>query len=120
MVMVEYPAHTTARALGNFACSLGRAHAYVLAGDGCTFSNIAGGVQRVQRNQIARTFPHTLGRCSSAFGSPFANVSGTAADVAARASLLRLSSRLGCFGGLRRGLGISVLGTGVLAAEGKG
>jgi hypothetical protein len=119
MVMVEYPANPPACAFGNLACSLGSANADVLARDGCTFSNIAGRVERVQRNQIARTFPHTLGRCSSALGSPFANVSGAAAHVTAGAALLGLGRRLGCFGG-RRGLGLSVLARGILAAESKG
>jgi hypothetical protein len=118
MVMVEYPANTPTCAFGNFACSLGGTNADVLAGDGCTLSDIAGGVEGVEGNEIARTFPDTLGRCSGAFGGPFANVSGAAANVTAGAALLGLGGRLGCFSGLRWLGGLSVLGRGVLA-EGK-
>jgi hypothetical protein len=118
--MVEYPADTPACSFGNFAGSLGSANAYVLTGDSCTFSNIAGGVERVQRNQIARTFPDTLGRRTSALGSPFANVSSTAAYVTAGAALLGLGLRLRYFGGLLRRLGLSALAQGVRAAESKG
>jgi hypothetical protein len=113
MVMVEDLAHTAACAFGDFAGSLDGAHADVLARDGCAFSNIAGGVERVKRNQIARTFADTFGRGSSAFGCALANVSGTAANVTAGAALLRLGLRLGCWSGLR------VLAKGVGAAEGK-
>jgi hypothetical protein len=119
MVMVEYFANSAAGALGNFAGSLHRTGADVLAGDGRTLSDIAGRVDRVERNQIARTFPNTLGRCASAFGSPSANVSGTAANVTAGAALLGLGLRLRCGSGLR-GLGQSVLARGILSAEGKG
>ena len=119
MTMVEYPANTPTCAFGNFACSLGGTNADVLAGDGCTLSNIADGVDGVESNEIARTFPNTRRRCSSAFGGPFADVSGTAANVTAGAALLGLGRRLGCFSGLR-GLGLSVLARGVLATDGKG
>lgn len=117
--MVEYPANTPTCALGDFACPLGGTNADVLARDDCTLSDIACRVEGVQSNQIARTFSDTLGRCSSPFGGPFANVSGTAANVTARAALLGLGTRFGCFGGLRW-LGLSVLAKGFLAAEGKG
>jgi hypothetical protein len=117
-MMMEYPANTPARPLGNFACSLGSANANVFAGNRRTLSYIAGGIERVQRNQIASTFPNALGRCSSAFGRSFANVSCAAANVAAGAALLRLGSRLGCLSSLR-GLGLSALPSRVLPAERK-
>jgi len=119
MVVVEYLANTTACAFGDLACSLDGAHADVLARDRSTLADIPGGVHRVERHQIARTFPDPLGRCSSAFGRPFANVSGTAADVTAGAAFLGLSMRVRRLRGLR-GLRLRVLAKGVLAAQGKG
>lgn len=113
VMVMEYPANATACALGNFAGSLDGAHPDVLAGDGCTFSDIAGGVEGVERNQIACTFADTLGGCSGSFGGAFANVRGAAANVPARAALLGL----GCCSGLG---GLGVLGRSVAAAEGKG
>lgn len=124
MAMVEYFANPPTCSLGDFACSLGGADTDVLAGDGCTLSDIAGGVDGVEGDEIARTFPDTLGRCSGAFGGTFANVSGAAADVAAGAALLGLGGWLGCFsglGGLRLGgLRLSILAGGALTAEDEG
>jgi hypothetical protein len=119
MAMVEYLANTPACSLGNFACSLGGADTDVLAGDDCSFSDIAGGVNGVEGDEIARTFPDTLGRCSGALGGAFANVSGAAADVAAGAALLGLGGWLGCFSGLG-GLRLGVLAGGALDADGEG
>jgi len=116
VAMVEYFANAPACSLGDFACSLGCAGTDVLAGDDCTLADIAGGVDGVEGDEIARTFPDTLGRCSGALGGTFADVSGTAADVAARAALLGLGGWLGCFGGLRLG----ILAGGVLDAEDEG
>ena len=48
MVMVKELANSPPRALGNFACSLGRAHAYILARNYRAFSHIPGCVDRVQ------------------------------------------------------------------------
>jgi hypothetical protein len=114
--MVEYLANTPACSLGDFACSLGGADTDVLAGDDCTLSDIAGGVNGVEGDEIARTFPDTLGRCSGALGGAFANVSGAAADGAA---LLGLGGWLGCFSGLG-GLRLGVLAGGALDADGEG
>jgi hypothetical protein len=113
MVMVEDPADTAACAFGDFAGSLHRAHADILARNGRTLSDIAGSVERVQRHQVARTFSDAFGRGPGAFGGPFANVSGAAANVTAGAALLRLGLRFGCWSRLR------VLAKGVRAAEGK-
>jgi hypothetical protein len=99
MAMVEYLANPPARALGNLSCSLGCADTDVLAGDDRTLSDIAGGVDGVEGDEIARTFPDALGCCSGSLGGAFANVSGTAADVAAWAALLGLGGWLGCFSG---------------------
>jgi hypothetical protein len=82
MVMVEYFANTPTCALGDFACALGGTDADILAGDSCTLANIASGVERVKCDQVARTFPNTLGRRPSALGGSFADVSGAATDVA--------------------------------------
>jgi hypothetical protein len=120
MAMVEYLANAPTCALGYFACSLGGTDANVFAGDDCTLSDIASGVDGVEGDEIASTFPNTLSRCSGTLGGPFADVSGTAADVAAGTALLGLGGRLGCFGRLRRGLGLGVLAGGVLDADGEG
>jgi len=90
MVMVEYSAYAATGALDDFACTLGSANADVLAGDGSAFANIAGSVEWMQRDKVARTFPDALGRCSSALGGAFADVSGTLADVAAGAAAMGL------------------------------
>jgi hypothetical protein len=121
MVMVEYFADASACAFGDFACALGGAHADVLASDGSAFAHIAGGLDRVKCDKIARAFPNTLGRRSSALGGSFADVPSASADVATRATLVRLlpGGRLHRAGRLRRGLGLAALGAGVLAAQDK-
>ena len=116
MAMVEYLANAPTCALGYFACSLGGTDANVFAGDDCTLSDIASGVDGVEGDEIARTFPNTLGCCSGTLGGSFADVSGSATDVAAGAALLGL----GCFCRLRRGLVLGVLAGGVLDADGEG
>jgi hypothetical protein len=128
-MMVEYLADSPTCARGDFACALGSAHADVLAGDGSAFGDIASRVKWVECDKVARTFPNTLGRRSSALGGSFADVSCAPADVAPRASLmasfmaslmgLLLGGRLRCVGRLRRGLGLAVLTVGVLAADRK-
>jgi hypothetical protein len=60
MVMMEYPANTTASAFGDFACTLGSTDANVLSGDGTALADIASGVERVKRDKVARTFPNAL------------------------------------------------------------
>jgi hypothetical protein len=116
MAMVEYLANPPTCSLGDHSCPFGGTDADVLASDDCTFSNIARGVERVEGDEIACTFPDSLGCCSSALGGPFASVAYAAANVPAGSALLGLGGWLGCFGGLR---GLSVLARGVLAAEGE-
>jgi hypothetical protein len=118
MAMVKYLANTPTCAFGDFACSLGGTNADILAGYGRTLSNIAGSGEGVEGDEIARAFPDSFGSGTGTLGGPFADVSCTAANVAARAALLGL--RLGCVGRLRSGLGLAVLAGGVLAAEGEG
>jgi hypothetical protein len=120
MAMVKYLANTPTCTFGDLACSLGGANADVLASNGRTLSDIAGGVEGVEGDEIARTFPDSLGCCTGALGGSFADVSCAAANVAAGAALLRLGGRLGCVGRLRRGLGLAALAAGVLAADGEG
>jgi hypothetical protein len=120
MAMVKYLANTPTCTFGDFSCSLGGANADVLASNGRTLSDIAGGVEGVEGDEIARTFPDSLGCGTGALGGSFADVSCAAADIAAGAALLRLGGRLGCVGRLRRGLGLAVLAGGVLAADGEG
>jgi hypothetical protein len=90
MVMVEKFANSPPRAFRDFACTLRGADADILAGYGCAFADIAGRVERVQRDEVARTLPTTLGRRSSALGGSIANVSGAPADISARAGWMGL------------------------------
>ena len=115
MVMVEYFANSPTCALGDFACALGGADADVLAGNGSAFADIASGVEWVKCDKVARTFPNTLGRRSSALGGSFADVSGASTDVATGAALTGLL--LGCR--LRRWLGLTVLSASALDGDGK-
>jgi hypothetical protein len=120
-MMVEYLADSPTCARGDFACALGSAHADVLAGDGCTLTDIASGVERVKCDKISRTFSHALARSSSAFGGSFADISGAPADVATGAALMGLlhGGRLRRVRMLRRGLGLAALTEGDLGADGK-
>jgi hypothetical protein len=59
MVMVEYFANSPTCALGDFACALGGADTDVLASDGSAFGDIASGVEWVECDKVARTFPDT-------------------------------------------------------------
>jgi hypothetical protein len=121
VVMVEYFPNTATCALGDFACTLRGADTDVLAGGRSAFADITGGFGRVKCDKVARSFPNTLGCRSSAPGGSFADVPGALTHVAAGAALMRLlrSGRLRGACGLRRGLGLAALTTGVLAADGK-
>jgi hypothetical protein len=121
MVMVEDSANSPTCALDDFACALGGANAHILAGDSSAFDDIASGVERVKCDKVASTFPHTLGRRSSALCSSFPDVSGAPTDVATGAAMmgLPLGGRLRCIGMLRQGLGLAGLSGSVLAADGK-
>ena len=126
MVMVEQFANSPPCSLGDFACALHSANADVLAGHGCPLADIAGGIERVKRDQVACTLPNTLGRRSSALGCSFTDVSSTPADVATGAGWMGLPlarslriGRLRCAGRLRRGLGLAVLARGVQAPDSK-
>ena len=121
MVMVENLANSTTCAFGDLARALGRADADVLAGDGCTFADIASRVDGVKGDKVARTFPNALSRRSSALGGSFADVSGALADLATWAALmgLLLRGRLRCVSRLRRRWGRAALTAGVQAADGK-
>ena len=121
LVVVEYFANSPTCAFGDFACALCGADADVLAGNGSAFPDIASGVEGVKRDKVARTFPNTLGRRSSAFGGSFTDVSGASTDVATWATLMGLlhGGRLRCAGMLRRGLDLAILPASVLAADGK-
>jgi hypothetical protein len=120
MAMVEYFANSPTCALGDFACAFGGADADVLASRGSAFADIARGVEWVKCDKVARTFPNTLGRRSSALGGSFADVSGASADVATGAALMGLlGGRLRFVGMLRRRLGLAVLPASVLAADSK-
>jgi hypothetical protein len=146
MVMVEYPANTPARALGDFPCALGGAYADVLPSHSSTLAHIASGVERVKGHQVTRTLPYPLGGRSGALGGSFADVPRTMTDITPRAGLpllrgggrrlgrRRLGGRLlgrgllsgwllrrrwRCVGRLLRGLGLAILTGGFLAAEDK-
>jgi hypothetical protein len=121
MAMMEYFANTPACALGDFARALDGADAHVLAGDCGTLADIAGSVDWVKGDKVARSFPDTLGGRSGALCGSFANVPGAPADVASGAALLELplGGRLRFVSRLRRGLGLAVLSSGVLDANGE-
>jgi hypothetical protein len=120
MVMVKYLANPPARAFGDLAGSLNGAHADVLTGNGRALPDIASGVDGVEGDQIARAFPDSLGGGAGTLGSPLADVSRAAANLAAGAALLglRMGGMLVCAGRLRRGLGLAVLAGGLMAADG--
>jgi hypothetical protein len=88
--MMEDFADATARTLGDLACTLGCADADVLAGYGCAFADVAGGVDGVEGDEIAGPFADALGCGSGTSCGALADVAGSAADVAARATGLRL------------------------------
>jgi hypothetical protein len=115
MAMVEYFANTPTCSLGDLSSSLGGTVADVLAGDDCTFSNIASSVKGVEGDEIARTFSDALGCGSSALGSSFACVAYAAAYVASGAALLGLGRWLGCCG-----LRLGILPKDTLATYGEG
>jgi hypothetical protein len=119
MMMVEQFANSPPCTLGDSARSLDGANAYILAGHSCTLADIAGGVEGVKRDKVARTLSNSLRRRSSALGCSFADVSGAPANVAAGAGLmgLPLCGRLRCAGRLRWGLCLVVLTNGELAGE---
>jgi hypothetical protein len=97
VVMVKEFANTPPGALGDFACSLGGTHAHILARNHRAFSYIAGGVDRVQGDQIARAFSYSLGCCANALGCPFAHIARTAANLAPGAVFLLLGVAFGLF-----------------------
>jgi hypothetical protein len=127
MVMVEQLADSPPCPLGDFACAFDSADTDVLASHGCALAHIAGGIERVKRDKVARTLPNPLGRRSSALGRSFANVSRAPADISTGAGLLGLPlarslpgiSRLGCTGRLRRRLSLAVLTGGVQSPDRK-
>ena len=97
MVMVKELANTPPRALGDFSCSLGRAHAYILSRNRRAFSHIPGGVDGMQGDQIARAFSHSLGCRAGALSRPFADIARTAAHVASGAVFLALGVAFSLF-----------------------
>ena len=108
MVMVKELANSPPCALGDFACSLGHAHAHILARNRRALSHIPGGLDWVQGDQIARAFSHSLGCRAGALGRPFADIASTAAHLAPGAVFLTLSVAFSLFSlglGLRLRLG---------------
>jgi hypothetical protein len=118
MAMVEDFADAATCSLGDFACALRGTDADVLAGDGCAFADVAGGVDGVEGDKIAGTFADALGCGSGSFGRAFADIASSAADVMARAAGLGLWRGLDLSGGL--GWGGCGLGGNTLAANGEG
>ena len=117
MAVVEDFADAATCALGDFTCALGGTDADVLAGDACTFADIAGGVDGVESDEIAGAFADALGCLSGSFRGALAYVSGSAADVTAGAAGLGLGRglRLSWGGGV-----LVVLGGDALGADGEG
>jgi hypothetical protein len=121
MMMVEEFANSTPCTLGDFSCAFRGADDDILAGHARALADIAGSIDWVKRDKIARTFPSALGRGPSALGGSFANVFGTSANVATGAGWmgLPLSGRLRCASRLRRSLGLAILTRGVLTPDRK-
>jgi hypothetical protein len=101
MAMVEDFADASTCALGDFARALNGADAHVLAGDGCAFADVTGGVDGVKGDEIFGAFADTLGCGSGSFGGALADVAGSAADVTAGAAGLGLGRGLRLGGVLR-------------------
>jgi hypothetical protein len=118
MAVVEDFSDAATCSLGDFACAFRGTDADVLAGDGCAFADVAGGVDRVEGDEIAGTFADALGCGPGSFGGAFADIAGSAANITAGAAGLGLWRGLGLGGGLRWG-GCG-LGGDTLAADGEG
>jgi hypothetical protein len=95
MAMVEDFSDPATCSPGDFACALRGTDADVLAGDGCTFADVAGGVDGVEGDEIAGTFADALGCGSCSFGGAFADIAGSAADVTSGAAGFGLWRGLG-------------------------
>lgn len=121
MVMMKQFANAPPGALGDFARALHSTDADVLARHGCALADITCGIERVKRDKVARTFPNTLGRRSSALGRSLADISSTPAHVSTRAAWmgLPLHGRLRRVRRLRGWLGLAALRRGVLAPDKK-
>jgi len=121
MAMVEDFADAATCALGDFARALSGTDADVLAGDGCAFADVAGGVDGVEGDEIDRAFADALGCRSGSLGGALADVAGSAADVTAGAAGLGLGRGLSFGVGLGwGGCGLGVLGANVLGVDGEG
>jgi hypothetical protein len=122
MAMVEDFADAATCALRNFACALRGTDADILAGDACTFADVAGGVEGMEGDEVTGAFADAFGCCSGSLRSALADVARSAADVTAGAAGLGLWRGLGLRWGLRWGLGWGRCGLGAdtLAADGEG
>jgi hypothetical protein len=121
MAMVEDFADAAACALGDFAGTLGGTDTHVLAGDGCAFADVAGGVDGVEGDEISGAFADALGCGSGSFGGAFADIASSAADVAAGAAWLGLWRGLSLGGAMRwSGRSLAGLGGNALGADGEG
>jgi len=118
MAMVEDFADPATCSPGDFARALRGTDADVLAGDGCAFADVAGGVDGVEGDEIAGTFADALGCGSGSFGGAFADIAGSAADVTSGAAGLGLWRSLSLGGGLRSS--VCGLGGSTLAADDEG
>ena len=112
MAVVEDLADASTCAFGDFACALGGTDAYVLSGDACALAYVAGGVDGVEGNEVAGAFADALGCGSGSLGGVFADVAGSAANVA--------TGTTGLLGLRLSGRGLRVLGRDALGAGGEG
>ena len=112
--MVEDFAYAATCALGDFSCALRGTDADVLAGDGCTFADIAGCGAGVKGDEIACPFADALGCRAGPFGGTLADVAGSTANITAGAP------GMGLLGSLVLRWGGCGLGRDALVAEGTG
>jgi hypothetical protein len=105
VAVVEDVADAAASAFDDLAASLGGAYAGVLCAYADTFAYVADTLHRVEGDDVGGTFAGALGDVAGGPASTFADVTGTAADIAAGAT----AGRDGGLGLGRRGLGSLLL-----------
>ncbi len=116
MAVVEDFSDTATCALGNFSGALSGTYADVFSGDCCALTDVAGGVEGVEGDEVSGAFSDAFGCGSCSLGGAFADIAGTAANVTTGTAGLGLWRGLSLCGGWRgRGLGLAALG-----ADGKG
>jgi hypothetical protein len=102
---MEDVSNAAACTFGDFACALGSADTSILGTDADAFADVTGGVDGVECDEVDGSFAGAFGDIADGSACTFADVSGSAADVATgAAALIGGGLGLGCLGlGLRSG-----------------